>query len=229
LALRVGPDVVLTTDDRPLFLAHVLWELNRRAISASQDALLLLHAAAAERDGSSVLLAGPSGSGKSTLVAGLLTRGFAYLTDDGVRLDARDLSARPHPKPINLGRDVVTRFPALDRIPPEFQRWMGDEWYVAPAWLGAEAGRGSPARLVCFPTYERGARTHVAPISRAEGLVLLAENAFNFTHLGGVAVSALADMLRPCVCYRLVSGDVDDAVDCVSDLFAGAVDRMDVT
>jgi hypothetical protein len=221
LALRVGPDVVLTTDARPLFLAHVLWELNRRAIAASQHALLL-HAAAAERDGASVLLSGPSGSGKSTLVAGLVASGFAYLTDDGVRVDANERRALAHPKPINLGRDVAAHFPSLARIPPEHRRWMGDEWYVTASWLGATTGCGSPPRLVCFPMYERGARTQVTPISRAEGLVLLAENAFNFTHLGGSAVSVLAEMLRPCVCYRIVSGDLDDAVQCLDDLFSGA-------
>ena len=67
VSLYRGGRAILRRAPAGLAIARVVWEVNRGVVEDAQNQLLL-HAAAAERDGRVVLLAGPEGSGKSTLV-----------------------------------------------------------------------------------------------------------------------------------------------------------------
>jgi hypothetical protein len=85
-------------------------ELNRVVIDGAIDRVpgrLLLHAGAVERGGVVVAIAGDSGRGKSTLTARLVQRGWSYLTDEVVVLDAASLDVVSFPEPLDL--DVSAR------------------------------------------------------------------------------------------------------------------------
>jgi len=56
-------------------------------------------------------------------------------------------------------------------------------------------------------------------MSRAEGLIALAENSFNITDFGTRrSMDLLAAIVRRCRCYRLTTGDLDAASRVVLDL-----------
>ncbi len=79
---------ILRRAPEDLAVAQLAWEVNRGVVEKAGNRLLL-HAAAAERDGRVVILAGPEGSGKSTLVAALVRSGLRYVTDETVAVELR--------------------------------------------------------------------------------------------------------------------------------------------
>ena len=200
----VGDEPVLTTHLASFAISHLLWEINRRAVECSRDDRLLLHAAAAQCDDGVVLLAGNSGVGKSTLVAALVVAGFGYLTDDVVPLDAPAGRADAYPKPISLDRSALSLFPVLQ---PNLQsRVVGDELFATAAMLGGSVAEGAMPRLIIFPSYVPDAPFDVMRMSRAEAVVRLAENSFNFSERGASALALLAGRWRVCVLPRRVFG-----------------------
>ena len=218
--VSVDGDGVVSTVAPSFALAHLMWEINRHAIEGTSDDLLL-HAAAATHESGAVVIAGPSGAGKSTLIAGVVGAGLGYLTDDVLAIDASG-RARPHPKPIGLGAYAPTQFPTLAAMRSEYRRYMGEEWYVAPAMLGGDVGVAASPCTVVFSCYTPEASTSAVRLSRAEALVALAENSFNFSRLGTRGFEQLAAMLRSCDCYRLVYSNLDRAVAFVLDALAVA-------
>jgi hypothetical protein len=207
----VDGDCVRVTSTPALALAHLVWEINRRTVTASSR-MLLLHAAAAERDGTVVLLPAPSGAGKSTTVAALVAAGLRYLTDEAAAIDPDTGAVRPYPKPIALNASHIIG--NLGPVPAATERYVGGERYVTAAELDAAIGDGGVPRLVVVPQFTRDLREPVrrVELSRAETLVLLAEQSFNFRELGVAALEQLARLVRGCRSYRLEFRDLDAAV-----------------
>jgi hypothetical protein len=206
-----------------LAVAHLVWEINRGVVEAAGNRLLL-HAAAAERDGTVVLLPGSEGAGKSTLVAALVCAGLRYVTDETVAIDASTGAIEPYPKPIALDRGSLT---ALSDLGPDVAMRLDtgpETWLVPPGSIRADAvaARGGVARLLVLPAYRPDSVTSAQPISRAEAAVALAELAFNFRAFGSGALGLVADVVRGCGCYRLAVGDLDDACRVVLDLLEPA-------
>ncbi|HEX4490199.1 MAG TPA: hypothetical protein VH914_03250 [Acidimicrobiia bacterium] len=212
---------IVRTPSEPLALVYLLWHLNRAVVEASND-WLLLHAAAAEHDGSAVLLPARMDAGKSTLVAGLALRGFGYLTDEAVAIDPASARVDPYPKPLSIEMgswDALA--PLRPQLDARFARFCDDVWHVVPDAIrpGAVA-ESCTARAIVSPRFEPGATTALEPISRAEAVMMLAENAFNFSAHGAAGLDLLAGVVRPCECYRLTVGTLDDACDRVIDVVA---------
>jgi hypothetical protein len=199
--------------DPSLGLGHLLWDLNRRVVEKASPQHLLLHAAAAERDGRVVMLPGPSESGKTTLVAGLVHAGLSYVTDEAVAFDLDDVLVRPYPKPLDVD---AGSWPVLAHLAPppdlELAPYLTDQWHLAPSSVGTGiVASPAPVRLIIAPTYRRGATTTLIPMSRSEAVVVMAEQAFNFRQHGALALATLAALVRSCQCYRMSVGDLDQA------------------
>jgi HprK-related kinase A len=205
---------VRTTPDRALALAHLVWRVSQRVISTASESFLLLHAAAVERDRNAVLLPAPSGSGKSTLSAGLVAAGFGYLTDDVCAIDLDSGRVRPHPKPISLATEVVRQFErnGSTLLRDDERAFVHTDAYVTSANLGGRLGRESTARTIVVPTYAAGSATNLTAMSRAEAVIVLGEQSFNFNELAPAALSLVADVVRGCDCFRLTYADLDAAV-----------------
>jgi hypothetical protein len=194
------------------------------AIEEAQNQLLL-HAAAAERDGRVVLLAGPEGSGKSTLVAALVRSGLRYVTDETVAVELPGVTIAPYPKPIALDRGSLESLGDLSAAVPSTLA-TGLEQRLVPAQAirpDAVASAGGVASLLVLPAYRPGRPTSAQSISRADAAIVLAEQAFNFRALGPGRVEAIAGLVRSCKCYRLDVGDLDAASRIVLELFDCAV------
>jgi hypothetical protein len=194
-----------TSDDLSFALAHLMWEINRRAVAQPSQSLVL-HTGAVTRNGIALLCSGRSGAGKSTLVAALVTAGFSYLSDDAVAVDLDNACVRPAPKPIALGRATAELFPTLHA-----DAFGGTEHFVTAAELGGRVGETSPLGVVVLPEYVPGADVRVRSMSRAEALVLLAQQAFNFHLLRERAFRGLASALRSSECLHIEYGDARDA------------------
>lgn len=193
--------VVVLDGDHTLFgpgdvdtaVAHVVWEVNRRTVDAS-DGYLLVHGAAAARDGLAVVVAAPSGAGKSTFVSELVRAGWAYLTDEAVAVDLVTRLVVPYPKPIAVAGDG------------------GVERFVAPGAAPSGVAAPSLPRVVLTPDRRDGASVSFEPMTRAETVVHLAEQSFNFRRIGCDGFEAAVAVARESVCLRVRYGEAADAV-----------------
>jgi len=192
-------------------LSLLLMELLKRR------GLYPLHAAGLALDGQGVLLAGTSGAGKSTLSVALARRGFSFLSDDTVFLqaDTQGWRVRAFPDQIDLCADAEDLFPELRgltdaELPPGWlkRQIRAETVYAAPISWDARP------RTLIFPSVSGTPKSVIRPLSPQEALfelapnVLLTDTAASQQHL-----NALAGVISQCACYRLDTGrDLDDAV-----------------
>jgi hypothetical protein len=197
-----------------LALSYLLWHVNRSVVRTGDD-YLLIHASAAALDGRSVLMPAPMESGKTTLCSGLLRRGLQYVTDEAVAIDPKDGRIHPYPKPLSVD---AGSWGVLADLKPDLSEeattYLMGQWHVSPTSIRPDAVAGvTRARLVVSPRYRAGEKTKLEEISRAEAVLMLADNSFNFGLHGGDGLRALADVVRGCTCYRLTMNDLDEACD----------------
>jgi hypothetical protein len=223
LALEVDGEVVMSGAGAEIAIARLVWEVNQGVLSAASGHLLV-HAAAAERDGAAVVIPGASGAGKSLLVTGLVRAGLRYLTDETVAIDRTQITVASYPKPVSLVRDdervlAGTGTTAVEPGP-------GEPWLLAPSEIRRQAVAPSGARpaLVVHPAYRPGAPARLHRLSRAAAAGVLAKHSFNFATTPG-ALHVVAEVVRGCECYRLEMGDLDRACDLVIDALDASVAR----
>lgn len=220
LDLALDGETIFTTPNPSLALARLVWEVNQRAVGSRPD-VLVLHAAGVAVGRAAVLLPASSGHGKSTLAAALLAAGAAYLSDEAVGVTAAgDLV--PYPKPLSLSHASAALFPQLgERRAPGAARYAPLGHEVAPGELGARVAGGAAPRAVVVPRYDPGGGTRLEPLPRADALVLLAQQCFNFDRFAGPPLATLAALVRACRCSRLAIADVHLARDLVLEMLDG--------
>ena len=220
--LYVDGERLVGMDRASRLVRYITWHVNHEVIKRTSD-LVLLHAAAAAQNGVGVILPGVPEAGKTTLVAGLVRSGFQYLTDEAAAIDPATLEIEPYPKPLTIDQGS---WPVLSDLAPagagEADGYHGDQWHVRPQAIRLDAisGRVS-ADLIIFPRFESGASTVLEPVRRPEVLIGLLRQTFRLHDRGRRNLETLAAVVRPATCYRLTSGDLDEACE----LVAGATDR----
>jgi hypothetical protein len=185
-------------------LAWLQWDINRRAVTAA-DRHLVLHAACAQVDGRSVLIAGPSGAGKSTLVAALVGQGCQYITDEAVPIDLDTGTIVPYPKPLALDDRSLGMLPTYAVQAREGSAWGTNPKRLVPA--ATSVATAVPVTLIVFPERDDSGLTVLDPMPRGEALFRLADQAFNLSAHGAAGLEALARIIRSSTTYRLLSSD----------------------
>jgi hypothetical protein len=225
--LRFDEDRVIEAEVVEALVGPLVHDLNRRALDDSEH--LILHAGGVVHDGVGVVFPGEMEAGKTTLAAGLVRAGLGYLTDEGVAIDRETLRIHPYPKPLSIDRGAWQLFPELEpKADLASDAYKNDQWQVPPTDIRPDAlGQSCPVDVIVFPEHVPGRETSVEPLGRAEALIELAKNTYRFNVQERAALDVLAEMVRPAVCYRLTSGDLDAAVTAVMDLVATAPGESD--
>ena len=227
-AVWVGDQVIGRPSGDRGVAAMLLWDLNRLAITLGPPRLSL-HAGAAVRGSGAgrriAVLPAPPDSGKSTLTLGLVRSGLAYVGDEAFGLALDDQRVIPYLKPLTLDPGSWSLFPELEpRYDDETSEFVHGKWHLDVRGVGGGvaddiAGLGlEDVAVVVLPRYEEGAPTQVERLPASELAVALAENAFNLAACGQSGVAVLAGLAASAEGWRLVSGDLDDAVAAVRDL-----------
>ena len=200
-------------------LDFVLADVTIQAVERMEDHVAL-HAAAAAWDRRGIIFPGQPDSGKTTLVAGLTQVGFAYLSDEAALIDPHTGLLHPFPRALAMDARSVDAIPGLRRkLPPDHDQFMRSRYHVPPDDLRPGAvGRPCRVKYVIAPKYEAGGDTELEPMSRAEALMTLAENSFNFVRFGSLAVDSLRGTLEGVKCYRLRIGSLEDGIRKVLDV-----------
>jgi hypothetical protein len=188
-------------------LVHLVADVNVEAVASCPDKLML-HAGAVSVGGRGLLLPGHSGSGKSTLTAALVSHGCGYLTDEAAAINPAWLEIEPYPKPLSLQASSVALL--RHEVVPSGARGM-KQLVPSSALRPRAVARAVPPRLIVFPSYEVGATSTLTTMSRAEAMIELANNSFNFVDHGGDWMPLLRRLVTACWCGRLHIGDLDEA------------------
>lgn len=182
-------------------------DLNQRAIS-SRPERLNFHAGAVAFKGHAILIPGPSGAGKSTLTAALVSIGCGYLTDEAASLDLETLEVEPYQKPLSLASRSLSALGYHEW--PSFE-WADREMVPASHIRPSPLPPATPVGVVVFPRFEPGAPTSLEPMRRAEAIVELVNNSFNFVDHGGAWLEPLKRLVVASSCWRLCTGDANEA------------------
>lgn len=196
---------------------HIMWHVQGEAVRLTGD-FLLVHAGSVTTPagGEAMVLPAHMEAGKTTLTAGLVRAGFGYLSDEAAAIDPVTRAVYPFPKALNLEMGSMALFPELAEGRPTHELGC---WHIHADELrsGSLAGP-APVRWIVTPRYRPGAPTSLVPTSRAEGLAILLENALGLRRYRLRGVTLLADIAREAKSYRLVSGNLDEAVAVLTDL-----------
>jgi hypothetical protein len=199
-------------------LGQLLTHVNGLAVRRSGDYLLIHAGAVSTPAGQGVLLPAVSGSGKTTLTAALVRSGFRYLSDEAGAIDPVTRMLHPYHKALTLKEGHASVFPEL--CPNgDGKSWLVGQWPVPTDEIRAGSA-GSPCRIrfIIAPTYQSGAATDVTPVTPAEGAMLLLTNTLNLPVYRGRALLIATDVARQARSYRLVTGNVEDALEAITQL-----------
>ncbi len=203
-------------------LPHVEWAINWQ-LMLYLPRFFEIHASVVEIDGEGVMFPAAPQSGKSTLALGLLSRGARYLSDEFALIDPETLRLHPYPKALCLKEGS---FGVLDDLGLHRERRRvyvkgkkGRVAFVSPTRFGPErVGSPCPVRHILFCRYREGARPAVSSISRAEAVLRLNEQSFNFLKFRRRGVTLMSDLVRSATCYELTAGDIEPTCDLVESL-----------
>lgn len=200
-------------------LAHLLHQVNLRAVESSGH-LTLLHAAAACAPCGAVLFPAGMEAGKSTLAMALALRGWPYVTDEVVALRARG-EIVPYPRAISLDPGAWTIFPHLRPVTDAaLARQLPDQWQVSVAAAGGRvATHPGSAVAVVFPSYTPGQSTRLEPITALDGLRELLGATFRLDRRPQRDLHVLADLVNRASCYRLSVGELQPACELLEAVF----------
>ncbi|WP_426101808.1 HprK-related kinase A [Massilia sp. TSP1-1-2] len=201
------------------------WSMNWCVSSRAHDCLII-HAAVIERDGVAALLPAPPGSGKSTLCAALVLRGgWRLLSDELTLVRLSDGLIEPLPRPVSLKNASIE---VIRAWAPEavFSRAVHDTnkgtvaHVKAPSASVARAHEAARAGLIVFPQYVAGSSAVLEPMARGRAFMQVADNAFNYSTLGGAGFDALGELVAGSASYRFRYASLDEAIDTFARLAA---------
>ncbi len=188
--------------------------LNLAVVTASTGKLIF-HAAGLSKGDRTVVLSGTSGSGKTTLTAGLIARGWDYLSDEAVVVDPTTRRITPYPKPLTVKAGSQ---PVLAAYAPVPSRYAEPTWQVPASQIRAGCvvrhDECTPTHVL-LPRYDASATASVDAVSRATAMMALGQNTSRLGHLFPHALDAIAGATEGCATGRLVFGDLDAACDAI--------------
>jgi len=208
------------TPFKPLPLSQAFamfeWGMNWCVVNHAHR-YLVLHAAVVEKNGRAMIMPAPPGSGKSTLCAALVASGWRLLSDELAIISPETTSLVPLPRPVGLKNQSIDlirqRHP---EIPVGKEAWdtaKGTVAHMQPP-LASVSGQGEEAMpaWILFPKYTAGHSLELETYSKAQSLLRLIENAFNFTVLGLRAFDTLSRVVDCSDCFTLEYSNLNDAI-----------------
>ena len=199
------------------------WGLNW-CVSMHAHQYLIIHAAVVEKNGLAAILPAPPGSGKSTLTAGLILSGWRLLSDELTLIDRKTGLIHPLPRPVSLKNQSIAVIQAFSDKAfinrPSHDTAKGTVAHMRPPKESVRRQHeAAPPAWVIFPRWIAGASTRLTPRSSAQTFMFLAQNAFNYSHLGADGFRVGTRLIDQVACYDFEYSQLGEAV-CAFDRLA---------
>lgn len=166
----------------------------------------------------------PAGSGKSSLTLALVYHGFEYFSDEVALLHEPDFHAEPVPLATCIkdsGSKLVSRYyPQLEKL-QSHRRNDGKIVQYLPPDLSAIPPQGTkrPVGAIICPEYVEAGKTTLSPMSKVETLLVIMQDCLIVnTTLDRDKVANMLQWLERTPCYRLITTDLEKAVQSVQQL-----------
>ena len=215
--VRFTVDGRVPHEDMPVEQALPVLEWGLNLIVAFRfHCFLMLHAAVLERNGRALLLPAAPGDGKTTLCAGLSHRGWRTLSDEFGLVRPDSIEMLPIPRPMALKNDsidIIRQFAPDAYIGPATPNTRkGTVAHLKPTTesIARQAETAVPSMIV-FPRWVADADFSLQEVSKGEGFMRIATNAFNYELLGEPAFRTVRDIVSRARCYRLIYSDLEEA------------------
>lgn len=218
------PQVLFEFDGESLFkplpvaqaLPMVEWGLNW-CIGNHAHQFLIVHAAAIERGGLAAILPGSPGAGKSTLTAFLVNHGWRLLSDELALLSLTDGSVTALARPISLKNESIG---IIEELIPDARlscrskdTAKGTVALLKPPLVSVRrAAETARPGWVIFPRFKKGAEASLVPRSKADSLIEVGRNAFNYSIHGSLGFKVLSRLMDTCACYDFTYSDLAAAL-----------------
>ena len=194
--------------------AMLEWGLNWCYANHAND-LLSFHAAVLARNNQAVIFPGFPGAGKSTLTAELMFNHWQLLSDEMTLINEESMIL-PSPRPVSLKNQSIeiirNRYPDAVLTESAFDTAKGTVAHLMPKVEEIDAASCAVhACAVVFPEYKANSELITQELDKAETLVFLAEQGFNYHILGEEGYRRLSTIIENCACYSLVYSELDSA------------------
>lgn len=202
------------------------WGLNW-CVSTQAHQFLIIHAAVVEKNGLAAILPAPPGSGKSTLTAGLAVSGWRLLSDELTLISRKTGLIHPLPRPVSLKNasiDVIRQFSPdsfINRASHDTIKGTVAHMRPPRESVRRQHETASPG-WVLFPRWVPGAPTRLKPRSKAQTFMFLAQNAFNYSHLGADGFRVGTNLIDQVSCYDFEYSDLHEAIAAFDELASAA-------
>ncbi len=222
--VRFSVDGRTPHEDMPIAQALPVFEWGLNLVVALRcHSFLMLHSAVLERNGRALLLPAAPGDGKTTLCAGLSYRGWRTLSDEFglIRPDSDEMIPIPRPMALkNESIEIIRKFAPdayIGPITPNTRK--GTVAHVKPTATSIERQAETvPVSMIVFPRWVAGADFSLQEMTKGEGFMRVATNAFNYELLGEAAFRTVRDVISSARCYRLVYSDLEEATSRLGEL-----------
>ena len=226
---RIEPPGFQATEGSLEAIAHALFRLKGALWRRHIKDLPVVHAAVAIIGGRRIVFVGDKGAGKTTLMLRLVQEGHAVHGDESLILE--DEGPISYPRCLHVKETSLDILPGLSnriRSMPSVTDWFGNVAYICPpSFLGGEwtITPGAIDDLV-FLEPNFGGSSILSSLSREDSFARLIE--FSFLPETGRARAAarLRNLAVEGHCWRLQTGNLDEAVARLRRLYKSAYKYM---
>jgi hypothetical protein len=214
---RFSFDGIAPFEPEPLDQAYPMLERGLDwCVSTHANQYLISEAAAVEKNGRALILAGPAGTGKSTLAAALALSGWRLLSDGLTLVDRKTGWIHPLARPIGLRNEsieIIRVFSAEVFLSQSIRIEGGQVAYLRPPKESVRR-QHEPALpgWIVFPRWRRNADPLLLPRAQQQAFQGLSEASSNYRLLGREGFRVCSALIKQTAAYDFEYGHLEDAI-----------------
>lgn len=192
--------------------AMLEWGMNW-CVASHEMQYVIIHAAVLAKGNKAILFPAPPGSGKSTLTAWLAFHGWRLLSDEMALIQPHSRQVTPFVRPICLKNNSIQLakawFPEGNFSTVASDTHKGDVIHLSPPESSWQQ-HTEPAEIVgiVFPNYKADTPLDIYQLTKTQGFMQFATNAFNYGVIGTQGFSTLCNVIEQVPSFEIFYNDL---------------------